>query len=364
MKVSLLPVGLLSLIAVSLSSCAKHDEEKHEEPHRVTATTPVQQDVMLTQQYVCQIHSQQHVEIRALERGYLEKIEVKEGQTVKAGEELFSVMPNIYQAKLDAENAELNLAQLELANTRRLAEKGGVSQQEVLLFEAKALKAKANRDLALAEMQFTKVRARFDGIIDRLHLQQGSLVEEGEVRTTLSDNSKMWVYFNMPEAGYLDYKANLEKHKDDLKIELKLADHSKFNQTGTIGAIEADFNNTTGNIAFRVDFPNPDRLLRHGQTGTVLIKRELKNALVIPQRSTFETLAKRYVFVLDKDDVARQREITYSNELDDLFVIKDGLTTDDRIVLEGVRQIRDGDKVEFEEQKPHEVMAQLKYKAE
>jgi membrane fusion protein (multidrug efflux system) len=364
MKVSLLPVCLLALIPMSLTSCAKHDEEHHEEAHKVTATTPVSQDVTITQQYVCQIHSQRHIDLRVLERGYLQKIDVKEGQTVKAGDELFAVMPNIYQAKLDAENAEAKLAELELQNTRQLAEKGGVSQREVLLFEAKALKAKSNAKLAAAEMAFTKIVAPFDGIIDRLHHQQGSLVEEGEMLTTLSDNSLMWVYFNMPEAGYLDYKNNLEKHKDDLKIELVLADHAKFNQKGKIGAIEADFNNTMGTIAFRADFPNPDSLLRHGQTGTILLKRTLKDALVIPQRSTFETLAKRYVYVLDNDSVAHQREITYSNELDDLFVITDGLTANDKIVLEGVRQIRDGDKVEYEEQKPHEVMAQLKYKAE
>ena len=95
-----------------------------------------------------------------------------------------------------------------------------------------------------------------------------------------------------------------------------LANGSKFQQIGKIGAIEAKFNNETGNIPFRADFPNPDRLLRHGQTGTVLINRTLKNAIVIPQRATFEILDKRYVYVVDKDDVVHQREIVIQNELD------------------------------------------------
>ena len=88
-----------------------------------------------------------------------------------------------------------------------------------------------------------------------------------------------------------------------------LANGNKFQQIGKIGAIEAEFNNETGNIPFRADFPNPDGLLRHGQTGTVLIRRVLKDAIVIPQRATFEVLDKRYVYVVDKDDVVHQREI-------------------------------------------------------
>ena len=121
-------------------------------------------------------------------------------------------------------------------------------------------------------MNFTTVRAPFDGIVDRLHEQQGSLIKEGDILTTLSDNSVMWVYFNVPETRYLEYMAGLDQDKEDPKIELVLANGNKFQQTGKIGAIEAQFNNETGNIPFRADFPNPDGLLRHGQTGTVLIQ--------------------------------------------------------------------------------------------
>ena len=194
-----------------------------------------------------------------------------------------------------------------------------VSENEVLLLEAKLKKAQAKADLAAAELNFATVKAPFDGIIDRLHHQQGSLVQEGEILTTMSDNSVMWVYFNVPEARYLEYMANLKQHKEDLKIELMLANGNKFDQIGKIGAIEADFNNENGNIPFRADFPNPDRLLRNGQTGTVLISRVQNDAIVIPQRATFEVLQKRYVYVVDKDDVVHQREIAIQNELEDQF---------------------------------------------
>jgi membrane fusion protein (multidrug efflux system) len=232
----------------------------------------------------------------------------------------------------------------------------------VALLAAKLSKAQAKADQAEAQLNFAYVKAPFDGIIDRLQLQHGSLVQEGEVLTTLSDNSLMWVYFNVPEARYLEYMAKGNIY--DLKVELKLANGKMFEQVGKIGAVEADFNNQTGNIAFRADFPNPDGLLRHGQTGTIVVSRVQDDSIVIPQRAVFEVLQKRYVFVVDKDDVVRQREISVTNELDDIFVIQEGLGIHDKIVLEGVRQVREGDKVEYEVEKPEQVAQHMKYHAE
>jgi membrane fusion protein (multidrug efflux system) len=197
-----------------------------------------------------------------------------------------------------------------------------------------------------------------------LHEQLGSLIDEGDVLTTLSDNSVMWVYFNVPEAQYLAYMASSEQEKQNQKIELVLANGEKFPQPGKIGAIEAKFNNETGNIAFRADFPNPDGLLRHGQTGTILIHRPLRDAMVIPQRATFEILAKRYVFVVDEQNVVHQREIHIQHVLDDIYVIDSGIDVSDKIVLEGIQQVRDGDTVEFELEDPEEVLSHLKYPAE
>ncbi len=140
-----------------------------------------------------------HIDVCALEDGYLKPITIKEGQSVKEGDVLFETLPILYKAKWDAAVAEKDLAQLELNYTQTLATKKGVSEKEVQLYKAKLAKAQAKADLAKAEFDFTKVRARFDGIVDRLHVFQGSLVKEGDVLTTLSDNSVMWVYFNVPE---------------------------------------------------------------------------------------------------------------------------------------------------------------------
>ena len=346
-----------------------HSEgEPHHAEHKILVTSPVAKDVISTQPYVCQIHSRNHIEVRALEGGYLEKILVKEGQAVKKGDLLFKILPVLYQAKLDSDVAEARLAEIELQNTEKLFEQKIVAQPEVSLAKAKLAKAQAKVKLAQAELDFAEVKAPFDGIVDRQHGQVGSLIEEGEILTTLSDNEVMWVYFNVPEAHYLEYKAAMdrkdEKDKENLDIDLMLANHSKFSQTGQISAIEADFNNTNGNIAFRADFPNPQGLLRHGQTGTVLLHRTVKNALVIPQRAKFEILAKNYVFVVGEENVVHQREIVIENEQDDIYLIKNGLEAGDKIILEGLRQVRDGEKVEYEFMPPEEVLGNLKYHAE
>lgn len=347
-------------------SSGEHDEGGHHAVHKIVVTSAVSQDVTLAQPYVCQIHSRRHIEVCALERGYLKEILVSEGQTVEKGQLLFRILPTLYEAQLDADKAEANLAQVEFNNTQKLFEQNIVSDQEVKLAQAKLSKALAKVKLAQAEVNFADIRAPFSGIVDRLEEQEGSLIEEGTKLTTMSDNSLMWVYFNVPEANYLEYQAAMSAGGDQnhFGVQLKLANHKLFDQAGKIGAIEADFDSETGNIAFRADFPNPDRLLRHGQTGTVLIRQVVDDAIVIPQRATFEILAKKYAYVVDENNVVHQREIVIQHEKDDIFVLKSGLEAGDQIVLEGVRQVRDGRSIEFEFEDPLEVLANLKHHAE
>jgi membrane fusion protein (multidrug efflux system) len=355
-------IGALS--SACLSGCSHHEERAPEHAHKVVVTSPVVKEVTLTQQYVCQIHSCRHIEVCALQDGYLEEIPVKEGQAVKQGDTLFKILPTLYQAKLDAEVAEAEVAQIEYDNTQRLFQNKVVSPSEVALSKAKLSRAQAKVALAKADLNFATIKAPFDGIIDHQIRQHGSLVAEGDELTTLSDNSVMWVYFNVPEARYLEYVSDTSPAKANQKVELVLANGQKFPQAGKIGAIEADFNNETGNISFRADFPNPDRLLRHGQTGNVLLRRTLANALVIPQRATFEIMDKQYVYVIDKDDVVHQRWVTIQHELDDIFVISSGLAEGDKIVLDGVRQVHEGERVEYESTRPEVVLAHQKFHAE
>jgi membrane fusion protein (multidrug efflux system) len=342
--------------AANASGAQSSRSENDQEHLKIVLTSPKAMDVAITQSYIGRIHSRRHINIRALENGHLNEVNVREGEAVKKGELMFKIVPTPNKAKLDAELAEVKIAELEYNNTEKLfKEKGVISENEVKLSKAKLDKARAKAALVQAEFNFTEVKAPFDGIVGSLHEQLGSLIKEGDILTTLSDNSVMWVYFNVPEKQYLEYMANRNRRAED-KIELKLANQTKFPQPGKLGAIEAGFNNETGTIAFRADFPNPDRLLRHGQTGVILIHRTLHDAIVIPSRATYEITDKKYVYVVDKDDVVHRREIVAHHEMDDIHVIEKGVGVGDRIVLEGIRQVRDGEKVEYEFRPPEEVM--------
>lgn len=378
MSISRIVAVMFGLVSLLLPACDRlHEDAKehHEEHHKIIVTSPLTKDVVVTQRYVCQIHSQRNIEVCALAAGFLLEIPIKEGQEVKKGDVMFQILPTLHQARLNAEIAEYQLAQREYMNSKALAEDVNriISQKEVLLYESKMAKAKARMEQAQAELNFTTVRAPFDGIVDRLVKQQGSKIKEEDLLTNLSDNSVMWVYFNVPEARYLEYKAaqgrksvnTQQLELVDSQIELVLADGSKFKYgAGNTVTVEAKFNNETGNIPFRADFPNPDRLLRHGQTGNILIQRKMKNAIVIPQKATFEILDKQFVYVVGEDHVAHQRPITILHEMDDIFVINTGLGAKEKIVLEGVRQVREGDKVDFEFRKPEEALSNQKHHAE
>jgi membrane fusion protein (multidrug efflux system) len=352
-KVSVLKVKARRLDAeIRLEQAKANHADPKPEHDQVVVTRPAAKDVLITKQYTGQIHSRRHIEIRSLQSGYLEEISVKEGQAVRKGDMLFKVAPVLYAAKWDAALAEVTLAELELQRAERLYQNKVVSQEEVAQFKAKLAKAQANAKLAEAELNFTSVRAPFDGIIDRLHEQQGSLITERDILTTLSDNSVMWVYFNVPQAQYLEYVAAPGQDQKGKDIELDLGSGGKSQLSGKIAAIEAQFDSETGTIPFRADFPNADGVMRHGMIGKVIIPQALHNAIVIPQRASFEALGKRYVYIVDQDDVAHRREIVVQHELGSLLIIEKGLDVNDKIVLEGMRQIQDGEKVEYEFRNP------------
>jgi len=251
----------------------------------------------------------------------------------------------LYQAEVQKAAAEAEFAEIEYRNTKALADSNVVSPNELAMAKAQYNKATAELAAAQAHLGFTEIRASFDGIVGRFHVRKGSLLDEGELLTELSDNSSMWVYFNVPEAEYLDYRRN-EQAENGTKVRLMLADTEIFDQVGEITAIESDFNNKTGNIAFRATFSNPKGILRHGQTGNIIMQSHLHHVLLIPQKATFEVLDHRYVFLIDKNDTLRQTRIETGGELPHIFIVNKGLTKDDRFLLEGIRKVKDGQKVE------------------
>ncbi|WP_179353796.1 efflux RND transporter periplasmic adaptor subunit [Winogradskyella vidalii] len=349
-------------MCITLASCEEHKEEKHEES-TFLVTNPIKKDTTIVKDYVSQIHSIRHIELRALEKGYLKDISIDEGQHVKKGQQLFQIMPNIYQAELNKAKAESKVAQIELANTQLLADGNVVSPNELAMAQANLEKANAEVSLAQTHLGFTSIKAPFNGIINHLEAREGSLLDEGELLTTLSDNSEMWVYFNVPEAEYLDYITS-EAKRNNKNVALLMANNKQFNQKGIVETIEGEFDSETGNIAFRATFPNPDGILRHGETGSILMTIPFKDVVIVPQKATFEILDKTYVFVVDKNHVVHQREITIGAELPHLFIVDKGLSETETILLEGIKMVRDQEEIHTKSVDPITVLSNLELYAE
>lgn len=352
---------LIVCARIAVEKWPHHDHEEAETTYQVTK--PWRQTVETNAEYVAQIRSIQHIEFRSFEKGYLQNIYVNEGQAVKKGQPMFQLMPMLLEAEFDKVKAENELAKIEYKNTESLYKHKVVSANELALAKARLDKATAEMKLAETHLSFATIKAPFSGIVDRFQVRPGSLVEEGELLTNLSDNSQMWVYFNVSESDYLDF---MEKKKGGQKIPvlLRLANGRNFTHEGYIDTIEADFNNETGNIAFRATFPNSEGLLRHGETGAVLVSQKLENVLLIPQKATYEVLDKKFVYVVDEKGVLQSRQITIAKEVPHLFVIASGLEEGDTILLEGLGKVHAGQQVAIAPQSREQVLSGLELAVE
>lgn len=341
--------------ALFATSCRK--ESTTVAPETFEVMQPIVQNISYQKEYVAEIQSVRYVEVRSRVKGYVEQVHVDEGQVVQEGQLLFTISSKIFsyelqkaQAAVKNALADLQSAQLELTNTRSLVEKNIVSKAELKMIEAKvdALKAsveeaEAHKEQAALNVSFSKIRAPYKGIINRLAHKLGSLIDEGDMLTSISDNREVFAYFNLSEADYLNYLAS---NKEEARhVNLVLANQTRYQHPGNIEIIESEFDRSTGNIAFRARFPNPDKILKHGANGKIIVTEQFANAMLIPQKSTFEIQDKLYAFVMNKDSVIEQRNIVTKMRLPHYFVVESGLKQDETIIYEGVQNAKNGNKI-------------------
>lgn len=345
-------------IGLCLLQACKNKKEVEFEKNVIPISTPLVTDTTIKKEYVAEIESMQNIEIRAKVKGYLEKINVDEGQNVKAGQLLFIIRSREYDAELAKAAAEVKTATLEMQNVQLLEQKKIVSKAELALAVAKLNEAKAAFGIAETNLSFTKIVAPFDGIIDRLKFKIGSLVDEGTLLTSLSNNKNVYAYFNVSELEYLNFVSN-KKNNQESKVGLLLANNQLHKYQGVIQTIEGEFDKNTGNIPFRAIFPNPDFLLKHGETGKVQLTIDLKNVMLIPQKATYEVQDKTYVFVVDDNQIVHAKNIHIQQRLPNLYVIDDGLLPNDKIIIEGVQTVKEDDKVTTSLMNPRTVINNL-----
>lgn len=345
----------LALCLITASCTSKKETDKKADTHEVVDS--IIQDTIYSNEYVAEIQSVKYVEIRSKVKGFIEKIYVDEGQPVKEGQLLFTLNFLEFEKELQKANAayksavaDLRVAEVELKNVKRLVEKNIVSKAELDVTKAKmdALKAdveeaKAHKEQAAVQLSFAQIKAPYNGIINRIPNKVGSLISEGDMLTSVSNNREVFAYFNLSEIDYLNYIAAGEQETN--AVSLKLANNVLYGHEGKIEMIESEFDQSTGNIAFRARFPNPDAILKHGANGKVIVKKQFKNALLVPQKSTFEIQDKLYVFVVNQEGVLKQRNIIPKMRFPDFYVVESGLAEGERILYEGVENVKDGEMI-------------------
>jgi RND family efflux transporter MFP subunit len=327
-----------------------------------TVTSPEITSTSIQKDYVANIQSEKNIEIRAQKDGILQDIYVDEGQMVHAGQLLFRIATVGAQEELEKSKAEAEQARIDLQNTSTLASNNIVSKNARKMASAKLNAAMADYRLTRLHNQLSLVRAPFTGIIGRIPNKKGSVIQEGDLLSSLSDNNNVYVYFNVSEPEYIDFQQHSSERKK-LPLTLVLANETNFPSQGHFQNVEGEFDNSTGNIAFRAKFPNTNHLLRNGETGTVRMNIPVRNAMVIPQQATYEMQDRKYVFVVDARGYVHARLIKVAFEKQDVFVISGGLSQNDRFLIEGVDKVNDGDRVSCRYKSPAAVLQSVKLKA-
>lgn len=353
----ILAIGILLMA----TGCQSKSGDK-EDVTIYTTTTPEMTTTMITKEYVANIKSQKNIEIRTQMQGILNGIFVDEGQTVKAGQPLFRIAAVGVQEDIVRTKAAVDQARIDLENVSKLAAGNIVSPSAKKTAQAKLRASLADYRTAQLRKQLTTIYAPFAGIIGNLPVKKGSLLQEGDLISTLSDNNNMYVYFNVSEPEYLDYQVH-SAQRSKLPLSLVLVNGDVFPTKGYVQSIAGEFDSQTGNIPFRAIFSNPQRILRNGQTGTIRIDIPKANALIIPQESTYELQDRRYVFVVDGNGVAHSRQIEVEDEQQGIYVISKGLSMKDHFLLDGVQKVKDGDHIKVKFKNPAEVMKSMQLNA-
>jgi len=355
--------GLCLLIgsALTWSYCTAKAEASNVQPsEQVVVSTEVLslRDTILKREYVTAIQAVRNVEIRSHLKGFLEEIYIDEGRFVRKGQLLFRLNDQELRAEMGKAKAAIAIAEADVLTMRMerdrikiLVGKQVISDSELALAEAKlgAAQARVQEARAAAEhievrLEYTKIRAPFDGVIDRIPLKVGSLVEEGVLLTTLSDVAQMYGYFEVSENEYLAISkaARSEQNPEGTPVELLLSDGSIYPYNGKIETMTGEFGQSTGSIAFRAKFANPNHLLKHGATGKIVITKQQQDVLLVPQKAVFEVQDKNYVYIIGNDNLARIRPFTPKMRVADCYIVAEGLQPGERIAAEGTQYLRDG----------------------
>ena len=353
---------LLACCLALLSSCGNGNNGEAKAPEYAVITAQAT-TAHVTNSYPATIKGKQDVEIRPMVSGFITKLHVDEGSVVKKGQVLFTIDQVQYRAAVETAKASVATAdaalktqELTTQNNRELNKRGIVSDYQLStsenqLAQAKASLAQAKAALVNAErnLEYTEVTSPSDGIVGQVPYRVGSLVSPSIATpmTTIADNSEMFAYFSMTERQLLQMIREGGSYKDILakmpEIQLQLIDGSIYPDSGRVETISGVIDPTTGSVSMRALFPNAHNVLRSNSTGNVIFPNILPDVILVPQSATTDIQDKKFVYVVQADNTVKNTEIqVYTLNDGQNYYVTGGLKAGDKIVIEGVQAIKDG----------------------
>ena len=348
-------IVMLAAVATTLASCGGGGGRPTFGDNEFPVTTAGTSSADMQSTYPAAIKGVQDVEIRPKAQGFLTQINVKEGQTVSAGQVLFVIDNETYQAQVRQAQAAVNAAQqqcntakLTYDNSKQLHEKRVIGDYELQTSQnsyesAQAQLAQAQAALASAKeaLSYCYVKSPAAGVVGTLPFKKGALVSASNVLTTVSNISSMEAYFSVTEK-----EAMLISQKGLASmpaVKLQLADGSIYSQEGTISKMSGVIDATTGSVQLIASFSNPEKTLKSGATGTIIIPRVSSNVVIIPQSCVSEVQNKKFVYTLGKDNKVKYTEIKVDPQNDgNSYVVLEGLKSGDKYVTNGITKLNDG----------------------
>ena len=356
-------IVLFAFCLALLSSCGNKGNDTGKVPeYAVQELQKTTADLMKA--YPATIKGRQDVEIRPQVSGFITKLCVDEGATVRKGQLLFIVDPTQYEAAVRTAKAAVataeaavNTQQMTVDNKIELNKKQIISDYDLSmaknsLAQAQAQLAQAKAQLTTAQQNysFTQVKSPSDGVINDIPYRLGALVSPSMATpmTTVSEIDEVYVYFSMTEKELLAMTKTGGTIKEEIPaIKLQLIDGTTYDVEGKVDAITGVIDQSTGSVSMRAIFPNKEHILRSGGTANVLIPYTMDNMISIPQAATQEIQDKKFVYVLQPDNTVKYTEISIFN-LDNgkEYLVTSGLNAGDKIVVEGVQTLKDGQKIQ------------------
>ena len=381
---SLMPSPLRALTVVVLiglapivAACGRSQQQAAPPPPKVTVAKPFKRTIVDQDEYVGRFVAIDVVEVRARVSGYLDKVHFQDGQMVKQGDLLFTIDKRPFQNTLDQARANLETArsnviftQADVTRGQQLLRDRTISEQ---IFEQRA-QALRNAQSAVAaseamvrqaelDLEFTELRAPVAGRIGDRRVTPGNLVTGGTGGATtlmaiIVSIDPIRMEFTFDEASLLRYERLARDGQTDVTgrgnvpVRLKLIDEQEFSHYGRMDFIDNVIDRATGTIRGRAQFANSDGLFTPGMFARVQVPASAPyEALTVPNSAIGTEQVRKFIYVVDKDDIARQRFVTLGQVIDDLRVIKEGVSADDRVIVNGLMRVRVGQKVTPEEQR-------------